>query len=71
MLRHDPLVRLILMTAYHRLLPAKSREEDDLHQYAKEPVAGDQGPVSTFQKLQLREETGSIRLNVTRSQWWT
>ena len=53
MLRHNPPVRLILMTAYHRLLPAKSREEDDLHQYVKDPVAGDQGAVSTFQKLQL------------------
>ena len=41
------------MTAYHRLLPAWSREEDDLHQYVKDPVAGDQGAVSTFQKLQL------------------
>ena len=49
MLRHNPPVRLILMTAYHRLLPARSREEDDLHQYVKEPVAGDQGAVSTFQ----------------------
>ena len=53
MLRHNPPVRLILMTAYHRLLPARSREEDDLHQYVKDPVAGDQGAVSTFQKLQL------------------
>ena len=53
MLRHNPPVRLILMTAYHRLLPAKSREEDDLHQYVKDPAAGDQGAVSTFQKLQL------------------
>ena len=53
MLRHNPPVRLILMTAYHRLLPARSREEDDLHQYVKEPAAGDQGAVSTFQKLQL------------------
>ena len=43
MLRHNPPVRLILMTAYHRLLPARSREEDDLHQYVKDPVAGDQG----------------------------
>ena len=41
------------MSAYHRLLPAKSREEDELHQCVKEPVAGDQGTVSTFQKLQL------------------
>ena len=41
------------MTAYHRLLPAKSREEDDLRQYVKDPAAGDQGAVSTFQKLQL------------------
>ena len=57
MLRHDPPVRLILMTAHHRLLPAKSREEDDLHQYVKEPVAGDQGAVSTFQKLQLWKNT--------------
>ena len=53
MLRHDPPAQLILMTAYHRLLPAKSREEDDLHQYVKDPVAGDQGAVSTFQKFQL------------------
>ena len=53
MLRHNPPVRLILMAAYHRLLPAKSREEDDLHQYVKDPAAGDQGAVSTFQKLQL------------------
>ena len=53
MLRHNPPVRLILMTAYHRLLPARSREEDDLHQYVKDPAAGDQGAVSTFQKLQL------------------
>ena len=52
MLRHDPPMRLILMTAYHRRLPAKPREEDDLAQYVKEPVAGDQGAVSTFQKLQ-------------------
>ena len=41
------------MTAYHRLLSAQSREEDELHQYVKEPAAGDQGAVSTFQKLQL------------------
>ena len=41
------------MTAYHRLLPTRSREEDELHQYVKEPVVGDQGAVSTFQKLQL------------------
>ena len=53
MLRHDPPVRLILMTAYHRLLPAQSCEEDDLHQYVKEPAVGDQGAVSTFQKLQM------------------
>ena len=53
MLRHDSPVRLILMTACHRLLPAKSREEDGLHQYVKEPAAGDQGAASTFQKLQL------------------
>ena len=53
MLRHNPPVRLILMTACHRLLPAKSKEEDDLHQYVKDPAAGDQGAVSTFQKLQL------------------
>ena len=46
LLRHDLPVRLILMTAYHRLLP-------ELIQYVKEPVAGDQGAVSTFQKLQL------------------
>ena len=52
-LRHNPPVRLILMTTYHRLLPARSREEDDLHQYVKDPVAGDQGAVSTFQKLQF------------------
>ena len=50
MLRHNP---PILMTAYHRPLQARSREEDDLHQYVKDPVAGDQGAVSTFQKLQL------------------
>ena len=43
---------LILMTAYYRLLPAQSREEDDLHQYAKEPAVGDQGAVSTFQRLE-------------------
>ena len=59
MLRHNPPVRLILMTAYHRLLPARSREEDDLHQYVKDPVAGDQGAVSTFQKLQLWNGGGS------------
>ena len=53
MLRHNPPVRLILMTAYHRLLPAKSKEEDDLHQYVKDPAAGDQGAMSTFHKLQL------------------
>ena len=52
MLRHDPPVRLILMTAYHSLLPYHSREEEELHQYVKEPVVGDQGAVSTFQKLQ-------------------
>ena len=33
--RHDPPVRLILMTTYHRLLPGQAREEDDLHQYVK------------------------------------
>ena len=53
MLRHNPPVRLILMAAYHRLLPARSREEDDLHQYVTDPAAGDQGAISTFQKLQL------------------
>ena len=53
MLRHDPPVRLILMTAYHRLLQAKSREEDELHQCVREPVVGGEGAVSTFQKLQL------------------
>ena len=37
MLRHDPLVRLILMTAYHRLLPAKPREEDDLSNCGRVP----------------------------------
>ena len=52
MLGHDPPVRLILMTAYHRLLPYQSREEEELQQYVKEPVVGDQGAVSTFQKLQ-------------------
>ena len=52
MLRHDPPVRLILMTAYHRLLPYQSREEEELQQYVKEPVVGDQGAMSTFQKLQ-------------------
>ena len=52
MLRHDPPVRLILMTAYHRLLPYQSREEEELQQYVKEPPVGDQGAVSTFQKLQ-------------------
>ena len=51
-LRHDPPVRLILMTAYHRLLPYQPREEEELQQYVKEPLAGDQGAVSTFQKLQ-------------------
>ena len=30
MLRHDPPVRLILMTAYHQLLPYQSREEEEL-----------------------------------------
>ena len=41
MLRHDPPAWLILMTAYHRLLPARSREEEELHQYVKEPAVGD------------------------------
>ena len=52
MLRQVPPVRLILMTAYHRLLPYQSREEEELQQYVKEPLVGDQGAVSTFQKLQ-------------------
>ena len=41
-LRRDPRVRLTLMTAYRRLLPAKSCEEDELHQNAKGPVVVDQ-----------------------------
>ena len=43
------------MTAYHRLLPYHSREEEQLQQYVKEPAVGDQGVVSTFQKLQARK----------------
>ena len=58
MLRHDPPVRLILMTAYHRLLPYQSREEEELQQYVKEPPVGDQGAVSTFQKLQAWKSAG-------------
>ena len=53
MLRHDPPARLILMTAYHRLIPAQSREDDGLHQYVKEAAVGDEEAVSTFQKLQM------------------
>ena len=52
MLRHDPPVRLILMTAYHRLRPYRSREEEELQQYVKAPAVGDEGAISTFQKLQ-------------------
>ena len=44
------------MTAYHRLLPAKSREEDDLHQYVKEPVARDQGRGVHFPEAPTLEE---------------
>ena len=58
MLRHDPPVRLILMTAYHRLLPYQSREEEELQQYVREPQVGDQGAVSTFQKLQAWKSAG-------------
>ena len=58
MLRHDPPVRLILMTAYHRLLPYQSREEEELQQYVREPQVGDQGPISTFQKLQAWKSAG-------------
>ena len=58
MLRHDPPVRLILMTAYHRLLPYQSREEEELQQYVREPQVGDQGPVATFQKLQAWKSAG-------------
>ena len=52
MLRHDPPVRLILMVAYHRLLPARSREEEEASSVCQGPAVGDQGAVSTFQKLQ-------------------
>ena len=58
MLRHDPPARLILMTAYHRLLPYQSREEEELQQYVKESPVGDQGAVSTFQKLQAWKSAG-------------
>ena len=58
MLRQVPPVRLILMTAYHRLLPYQSREEEELQQYVKEPLVGDQGAVSTFQKLQAWKSAG-------------
>ena len=58
MLRQVPPVRLILMTAYHRWLPYQSREEEELQQYVKEPPVGDQGAVSTFQKLQAWKSAG-------------
>ena len=81
MLRQVPPVRLILMTAYHRLLPYQSREEEELQQYVKEPLVGDQGAVSTFQKLQAWKSAGrrlrqmggmlpgvlALRLPLTRS----
>ena len=46
------------MTAYHRLLPYQSREEEELQQYVREPQVGDQGAVSTFQKLQAWKSAG-------------
>ena len=58
MLRQVPPVRLILMTAYHRLLPYQSREEEELQQYVKDPQVGDQGAVNTFQKLQAWKSAG-------------
>ena len=32
---------------------AVSREEDDLHQYVKEPAVGDQGAVSTLRNCRF------------------
>ena len=71
MLRHDPPVRLILMTAYHRLLPYQSREEEELQQHVKEPLVGDQGAVSTFQKLQAWK-SAARRFNIhnQRGSWF-